>query len=465
MRSIPVLIGSVLLITTPGFSELLTTAQDYAVDSDVVLESAIKEIKSAPRDTIDMIGDTIKYAKDETLTAANGVKAVFKKDQHAAAQRTGELAVGNAWDSSNDILFRSYKVNEEMGTLLMTGAASEDSPSIDVSGFFNGIPFSGKRSAYYQPKFNRLFVRQTMENILDIENMLADYQDAQRELMGHQVEIETKFIEVSQKTLNELGFRWDFTKGTTGAAKIAENLYLPGQDVLSGALRTASSALNTGTAADTLLISRTDGSLQWNLMISALEQATDSDVLCAPRVVTRDGTAAIIQVGDEQMLPKAFEINSSDTSPFIEHTDWDREMMGVIMEVTPNIRKEGQIDLDLHPKVIEIVGYDTYTASEQYTVTGTIIPPLTASLPYCRVREMETRVTVADGSTVGLGGLIYDKLETFRDKVPVLGSIPLLGRLFRSEGERSIKRNLMIFVTATQVDVDGRRATNLALKK
>jgi general secretion pathway protein D len=47
----------------------------------------------------------------------------------------------------------------------------------------------------------------------------------------------------------------------------------------------------------------------------------------------------------------------------------------------------------------------------------------------------------------------------------VLGSIPLIGRLFRSEGERSIKRNLMIFVTATQVDVDGRRATNLALKK
>jgi general secretion pathway protein D len=63
-----------------------------------------------------------------------------------------------------------------------------------------------------------------------------------------------------------------------------------------------------------------------------------------------------------------------------------------------------------------------------------------------------------------MGGLIYDKLETYKDKVPVLGSIPLIGRLFRSEGERSVKRNLMIFVTATQVDVNGRRSSDVAAR-
>jgi general secretion pathway protein D len=78
---------------------------------------------------------------------------------------------------------------------------------------------------------------------------------------------------------------------------------------------------------------------------------------------------------------------------------------------------------------------------------------------------MTTLVTVADGSTVGMGGLIYDKMETYKDKVPVLGSIPLIGRLFRSEGEKTIKRNLMIFVTATEVDVNGRRSADLAMKK
>lgn len=469
MRSIAVLIGSVLLITTPGFSELLITAQDYAVDSDVVLESAVKEVKSAPRDTVDVIGDTIKYAKDETVTAANGVASVFKKDQHEAAQRAGELEIGNAWDSSNDIIFRSYKVSDEVGTLLLTGMEASDASSVDVSGFFSDIEFPGKTSAYYQPKFNRLYVRQTMANILDIENRLADYQNAERQQFGQQVEIETKFVEVGQKTLNELGFKWDFTKGSANAVNLAENISLPGQDILTSALRTASTALSTGVASDTLQISRSVGSLQWNLIINALEQADDSDVLCAPRVVARDGAEAVIQVGEEQMIPKSFDVNTSDTSPFIEHADWDLTMLGVVLTVTPEIREEGMIDLTLNPKILEIIGYDTYQVVGPYSgnpgSTVNVTSPTEASLPYMRIREMLTKVSVADGSTVGMGGLIYDKLETFRDKVPVLGSIPLVGRLFRSEGERSIKRNLMIFVTATQVDVDGRRSADLALKK
>jgi type II secretory pathway component HofQ len=93
------------------------------------------------------------------------------------------------------------------------------------------------------------------------------------------------------------------------------------------------------------------------------------------------------------------------------------------------------------------------------------VPSLHGKLPYFRIREIETEVTVHDGSTIGMGGLIYDKLETYRDKVPLLGSVPFLGRLFRSEGERSIKRNLIIFVTATQVDVNGQRSADLVLKQ
>ena len=141
--------------------------------------------------------------------------------------------------------------------------------------------------------------------------------------------------------------------------------------------------------------------------------------------------------------------------------------MGVFMEVTPEIRDEGMIDLELNPKVTDLLGFESYDIVPEYTVVGlaNVHAPVPATLPYLRIRELTTRLTVADGSTVGMGGLIYDKLETFRDKVPVLGSIPVVGRLFRSEGERSVKRNLMIFVTATQVDVDGRRSADVALNK
>jgi general secretion pathway protein D len=208
------------------------------------------------------------------------------------------------------------------------------------------------------------------------------------------------------------------------------------------------------------------GSFQWEMYISALEQADDTDVLSAPRVVTRDGSTAIIQVGDEQMLPRAFDVTHARNCPIIEPTDWELELVGVTMEVTPELREGGLIDLQLLPKVVDIVGYDSYLIQQAHynSQAAEERDALYGTVPYLRIRELETRVTVADGNTVGMGGMIYDKVETYRDKVPVLGSIPYLGRLFRSEGERSIKRNLMIFVTASEVDING-RTTQVVLNK
>jgi len=462
------LIGSLLLITSTGLTAVLITAQDYAVDSDVVLESVVREIKSAPQDTINVVGDSIKYVKDEVVTAAKGVAAPFKKDQHAEAQKAGKLAVANAWNSLNDILYRDYAVSSEIGDVLMSTSPSASDRSIDVSGFFKGVDFPKGTSAWYRPQHRRLFVRQTQPNLLAIESVLSKYATGLKNLMGHQVEIEAKFVEVSQKTLNGLGFGWNFGgKGSngTGDLRVLDDLYFPaGQDLLASGLRTVSQALNTTASPGALLVSKTAGSLRWNLIINALEQADDADVLSAPRVVTRNGTTATVQVGEEQMIPKAFDVNNRNVSPWVEHTDWDTELLGVQLEVTPQLRNDGLIDLQIISKIKELIGYDSYQVTPVYSGKTTVNTPVTASLPYFRIREMETRVTVADGSTVGMGGLIYDKIETFKDKVPVLGSIPLIGRLFRSEGEKSLKRNLMVFVTATQVDVDGRKSSDMALK-
>ena len=64
-------------------------------------------------------------------------------------------------------------------------------------------------------------------------------------------------------------------------------------------------------------------------------------------------------------------------------------------------------------------------------------------------------MTVANGNTIAMGGLVYEKEEKFEDMVPILGNIPFLGKVFRSEGSVNVKRNLMIFVTATLVDSNG----------
>jgi len=140
-----------LLLIQSGLAEILITAQDYAVDSDVVLETAVKEVKSTPRDTVNVIGDSIKYVSDETVTAAKGVAAVFKSDPVEKAERAAALETASAWDSSNDIQFRSYKVTDEVGEELTQGADVPSGSAVDASGFFTGIEFPEGASAWYRP--------------------------------------------------------------------------------------------------------------------------------------------------------------------------------------------------------------------------------------------------------------------------------------------------------------------------
>ena len=464
MQSISILIGVTLLIVTPGIAETLIPA----VDSDVVLESAVDAVVSAPQDVVNRVGDAVKYVGDETGIAVRGAAAILEDDPREETKNAALRELGSAWDSSNDIIYRAFKIAPNVGeSLKVAGLAIGDGQTIDVSGFFGGMDFPEKTSAYYRPEFEYLFVRQTLGNVLVIEDILAELHNANRELLGFQVEIETKFIEVNQETMNELGFGWRFNGKDGGAASLVDDLVLPdGQDLFASGLRTASTALSGGSDAGLMLVSKTAGSLNWQMMISALEQADDADVLCAPRVVTRDGNTAIIEVGDEQMLPRAFDVNNGDTSPYVEHTDWELDLLGVRLEVTPELLEGDMIRLEILPRIWELSGYDSYKVLVESVCTHTDVgdrPAVEASMPYLRVREMETVMTVDDGSTVGMGGMLYDKQETFRDKVPVLGSIPYVGRLFRSEGERSVKRNLMIFVKAGQVDVNGRTTAETAL--
>ena len=92
-----------------------------------------------------------------------------------------------------------------------------------------------------------------------------------------------------------------------------------------------------------------------------MEKQSDTDVLSSPKVVVLDGSTATIQVGEERMIPKSFSINNQDTSPYVENDDWDLELMGVYLEVTPEIRENGLIDLELNPKVVDVAGYDNYS--------------------------------------------------------------------------------------------------------
>ncbi len=130
---------------------------------------------------------------------------------------------------------------------------------------------------------------------------------------------------------------------------------------------------------------------------------------------------------------------------------------GPVLDVIPYVSADGYtIQMSIVPTLSEFLGYDLDNARQFQTVIGnnTVQP---TPLPSFRVRQVTTSAIVWDGQTIVLGGLIAESITKNRSKIPVLGDIPLLGRLFRSEYSKTDKKNLMIFVTPTIIDPAGNR--------
>jgi general secretion pathway protein D len=130
---------------------------------------------------------------------------------------------------------------------------------------------------------------------------------------------------------------------------------------------------------------------------------------------------------------------------------------GQVLDVIPYVSADGYtIQMNIVPTFTEFLGYDLDAARQFRTVVPNL-PVQDTPLPRFRARQVATTAIVWDGQTVVLGGLIAENVRKTREKVPVLGDIPFLGRLFRSEAADSTKKNLVIFVTPTIIDPAGNR--------
>jgi general secretion pathway protein D len=204
-----------------------------------------------------------------------------------------------------------------------------------------------------------------------------------------------------------------------------------------------------------------------NFAIRALSRKTGSDLMSAPKVTVLSGKRANITVAQELRYPESYgDIESTVSSSnsggaAISITagtpqDFVTRNVGVEMSVTPNVENDDTISLILEPRVTEFEGFVEYGGSS-IAVSNTTAATVPAGFfqPIFSTRQISTEVTIFDGATVVMGGLTRDEVKSVNDKVPVLGDIPGLGRLFRSEGETRQKRNLLIFVTANLVSPGG----------
>lgn len=222
-------------------------------------------------------------------------------------------------------------------------------------------------------------------------------------------------------------------------------------------------SLMGGTPAALVLQNYND--IPLDLAISAMEQEGTADVLNAPKVTTKSGNEAVIKVVETHRYPLDYDVETGQrTAPVVKPQDWENKDLGVVLKVEPTVDVENEtIELELNPEITKFVGYDDYIVGFNSYETGgnnasTFVGDgrtLIAKVPYFKTRSISTQVTISDGSTVVMGGLVDEQTDTFRDQVPLLGDIPYFGRFFRSEGSRNFKRNLLITVKATQVDDRG----------
>jgi len=152
---------------------------------------------------------------------------------------------------------------------------------------------------------------------------------------------------------------------------------------------------------------------------------------------------------------RAQVVNNTPTPSAITETVQQFEI-GPTLDVVPYVLADGYtINLTLIPELLQ---FDQYDTPPNIPITGIAnVVQLPIVLPHFTVREVATTVNIWDNQTVVLGGLISSSVINEKDKVPFLGDLPVVGRLFQSQSKSTQKKNLMIFVTATIVDPAGNR--------
>jgi len=209
-------------------------------------------------------------------------------------------------------------------------------------------------------------------------------------------------------------------------------------------------------------------------VMRAMEQRQGADLLSSPEVTTVSGRQAQVQVVDLQTIVTGVQQNNGQqgnqvatgggttvqaAAPIFQTPQTAVQPFGPVLDVVPYISADGYtIQMTLIPTLSEFIGYDdpgpfVPTAITGGGVTATSFLPL----PHFRVRQVTTTAVVWDGQTIVLGGLLSDNVTKIKDKVPILGDLPFLGKLFRSESSETKKKNLVIFVTPTIIDPAGNR--------
>jgi general secretion pathway protein D len=295
--------------------------------------------------------------------------------------------------------------------------------------------------AHHHPT-NSLIISANSETLMAMDRVIAAL-DVRRP----QVMVEAIIVEMSDDAARELGLQFilsgtgrnEVPFASTNFSRAAPNLLALTGAIVTGGLADLSrdnlfrdAALNSllGTSGLTAGIGGQSGDTLFGAILNAVEADTNSRILSTPFGMTLNNATSALIVGQEIPITTGQVLGDANTNPF---RTVQRQDVGVQLEVTPRIGEDNTVQLDIRQEVSSVFGS-----------IGTVTPDLILDK-----REIRTSVLADDGEIIVLGGLIEQRDTVRETKVPLLGDIPIAGRLFKSEGQARTRTNLMVFIRPT----------------
>ncbi|PYL48050.1 MAG: hypothetical protein DMF40_06310 [Verrucomicrobia bacterium] len=320
----------------------------------------------------------------------------------------------------------SYSRAKEVAPLLASQLASKDPPQFDE-------------------RTNTIFFRETRSNLDNIRKLLVTIDKPTKQVM-----IEARLVEVTANPQQSYGIDWS---GVVGSASNGKTFQYGGPTTSSSGGGTGNNSTFNGAVGPLPLGNPNNpnflGSFghlafgqfailtvpQMSATLRLLNEDSDAEFLANPRVVTADNLQAKIEINRAQPVP---QLNFNEQTATAVFGGFQDKKFGNTLIVTPSINKDNFVTLKVKPEISNKVGDSTF-----------VFAGATVSSPIIDTRSLDSNVLIHSGDTLAIGGLLQDEVAKARNKVPLIGDVPVLGYLFQNHLNSRTKRNLLVFVTPT----------------
>ena len=328
-------------------------------------------------------------------------------------------------DDSMDVIYLKYAQAKDISAILNSISASFISDA------------EGKKTVItHHEKTNSLVISSAEDNLNSIRNIVSKL-----DIRRAQVLVEAIVVDLSEKAATRLGVEAIYSGNDEDSIPIGITRFSgSGADLLAiaGAADDESDVTLTNTAVSSLLNTQglvagfgdlTKGKDNFVGILNAIAEDTDSNILSTPSILAMDNEPARLFIGQEIPITTGESLGTNNSNPF---RTTSRQEVGIELEITPQINEGASVILNIKQGVSGVAGI---SQSGLDLITNK--------------REIETTVLVDNNQIIVLGGLIDEDTQEVVSKVPLLGSIPLLGRIFQSSSTSTSTKNLMVFLKPT----------------